>query len=257
MKKILLGRVVPLPQRYDPSVLYPLQRQRNENVALIGADIWHLWELSWLNKQHIPQTHTGRLIVPAESPCMIESKSLKLYLFSLHGQIFSDEKDLCTQIQSDVGAVVGAPIEMSLSDFPIGHLPGECIDDLAVALSAQPADMSVLERQSGQMTEETLCTHLFRCQCPVTHQPDWASVVIHYIGEALCRHSLLAYLLSFRTCSIFQERCVEKIFTDLYTFFQPQQLTVKAYFLRRGGVDINPWRSLSSSPPLPERIGRQ
>jgi 7-cyano-7-deazaguanine reductase len=258
-----LGRPTAQPERYDPAILFSMPRApQREALGILGAppfrgiDLWTAYELSWLDPQGKPQVALGRFRVPAESPQIVESKSLKLYLGSFAQERIAGPGDLSSRIESDLSRACGAVVDVAVSPcetaFVIGPLPGESLDEIAIRIDAYEPEPSLLSA-SGEDVEETLRTALFRSRCPVTGQPDYADVMIHYRGPRLDRSGLFRYLVSYRRHAAFHEDCVERIFVDILRRCQSRHLTVYARFLRRGGLDINPFRSnfeaLSASDP--------
>ncbi|MDX1732863.1 MAG: NADPH-dependent 7-cyano-7-deazaguanine reductase QueF, partial [Halioglobus sp.] len=225
--ELLLGRQTPVHEHYAPSVLYPIPRGESRGTLDMpagsrfhGCDVWHAYEISWIDPYGRPTARVGRLSVPADSPCMVESKSLKLYLNSLNGESFDCEESFCQTVREDVGRVVQADIQLQLyaPDDPCvagSALRGDCLDDLQPVPAPAPADASCLTCGADTVREEVLYTHLLRSLCPVTGQPDWASVRICYDGRRMHRPGLLGYLLSFRNHQEFHEQCVERIFCDI------------------------------------------
>jgi len=267
---LLLGSQAPVVDRYAPELLYPIRRaEGREELGLgddtrpfFGCDVWHLYELSWLKDDGSPLARVGRLTVPADSPCMVESKSLKLYLNSLNNMSFASEEELRTTVCRDLAGVVGADVKLSLylpDDASLAGrpLPGTCLDGLAVAAPPAAPTADMLRTTAGDTVEEALYTHLFRSLCPVTRQPDWASLWLHYRGPAIDHRALLTYLLAYRNHREFHEQCIERIFIDVQRRFEPELLEVQGFYTRRGGLDINPLRSTSADThPLP-RLDRQ
>lgn len=268
MDHTLLGRTVPAPERYAPEMLCPLARSQARGGLVpcwqAGQDDWTGWELSWLEPSGMPEMAVMRLGVPAASPCLIESKSLKLYLNSLNATVFDTRQQLLAMLAADLSKAAGAAVMLELLAvddsrlLPRPSLPGDCLDILLPeAVPGQP-DAGVLRVERGQAVVRRLHSRLFRSRCPVTGQPDWASVCIDYAGAEVLPSSLLAYLLGYRQHAGFHEQCVEQIFSDIHTVLQPDYLRVSARFLRRGGLDINPWRSVGPVPDaLPGRELRQ
>lgn len=268
-REMLLGRQVPVSPVYDPGLLYPIARDEGrEQLGLArelpfhGADYWHAYELSWLDPRGKPVSRLGRFTIPADSPCLVESKSLKLYLNSLNNSHYESDEEAIETIRRDVGAAVGAELRLEL--FPqqeasfVGRLPpGRCLDGLPAQGVATRADPDLLAADIGQQVEEQLYSHLLRSLCPVTGQPDWATLWIHYRGPALDHEGLLRYIISFRDHQEFHEQCVERMFLDILRVCRPRELTVQALYTRRGGLDICPLRStLPNVEPL-SRMSRQ
>lgn len=259
-----LGREVGYPTRYDPGLLCPIPRQAGRAVLglaqdaalpFIGHDRWQAWELSWLDRRGKPQVATATLWVPADSPQLIESKSLKLYLNSLNTERFEDAEALQARIEADLTAAASAPVRLAFGTPALeAAAPGACIDALEIAINRYgPPDPGLLTADAGTVVEETLCSDLLKSNCPVTGQPDWADLRLHYRGPKIDRAGLLRYLVSFRDHAEFHEQCVERIFIDVLARCAPHWLSVEACYTRRGGLDINPWRATPGTPPPPPR----
>ncbi|MCK4623005.1 MAG: NADPH-dependent 7-cyano-7-deazaguanine reductase QueF [Desulfuromonadales bacterium] len=255
---LLLGKTTEYVCDYDPQLLCPFPRQIKRDVIGVtgelpfqGYDIWNAFELSWLNLKGKPIVAMGEFHFPCVSPNLIESKSCKLYLNSFNQTRFIDFADVEQRMIADLSAAAGAGVRVRLFDSDqfaaeqIQPLPGECIDDLDIEVDKYSLDPALLENSADpdRQVEETLHSHLLKSNCLVTNQPDWGSVLIRYRGGKIDREALLRYLISFRQHSEFHEQCVERIFVDLMRYCQPQQLTVYARYTRRGGLDINPFRS--------------
>lgn len=271
----LLGQSTDYPTSYCPDILYPISRQLGrESLALpaeqlsLGVDFWHCFEVSWLDNNHISQVAMLRLSIAANSPLIIESKSLKLYLNSLNFTIFDCQDSVLATIRRDLSACLQTQVEISLFELnqpdslPIDKPDGVCIDKACqnkkIALSTQ-VDSGLLGMPSdGQMVKQSYYSHLLRSNCPVTNQPDWGTVQIDIESPLIDCANLLAYLLSYRQHNGFHEQCVEQIFCDLTCAFRPKTLMVRAWYTRRGGIDINPVRvSDLSLLPKPSRLIRQ
>ena len=265
---LLLGKNTPVVDEYSPQLLYPISRATGRAALAIGdarklygADLWHAYEVSWLDSADKPQVRVGRFTVPADSPNMVESKSFKLYLNSLNNTRFAAEQELVAVIQRDIARATGAEVDIELlpvgSPMLAGTLPeGACIDELDIAggATAPAADLLV---KTGEVVEESLHSHLLRSLCPVTGQPDWASVWIHYRGEGLDHASLLRYIISFRQHQDFHEQCVERMFCDIGDATRAELLHIQAFYTRRGGMDINPFRSTDPGTSPRPRMKRQ
>lgn len=266
-----LGKETPYPSNYDPGLLFPIQRREaRERLGLgvdlpfVGVDVWNAYELSWLDLQGKPQVALGRFEVPADSPHLIESKSFKLYLNSLNAERLPHADALRHRLEVDLGAAAGAPVQVELvplatAPMAFDRLHGELIDDLPVTCSHYgPPQPDFLRVETETRVEEALVSHLLKSNCPVTGQPDWASVRIAYCGPRIDRAGLLRYLVSFREHNDFHEACVERIFEDIRHRCAPLMLSVMARYTRRGGLDINPFRSTpgAASPGNP-RLPRQ
>ena len=260
-----LGRETDYPQIYAPETLFPIAREQSraplgigEPLPFAGVDIWNAWELTWLGKGGVPRISTAEIRVPAASPNLVESKSLKLYLGSFAMSEFPDDEAVAAAISKDLSAAAGVAVEVSLNaDVRIGALEGDCIDALDVICDASDVDSSLLRADAATATEETLHTHLLRSLCPVTNQPDLGSLVVSYAGPRIDRATLLQYVVSFREHNDFHEACVERIFVDILKRCRPQQLSVYARYQRRGGIDINPFRSSTDERPANTRTWRQ
>lgn len=270
-----LGRQTEYPSQYAPDVLFPVSRADNRQrlscaapLPFLGYDIWHAYEVSWLDGQGMPQVGIARLTVPQDSPCLIESKSLKLYFNSLNQSRFDDQAALEDCLVRDLSgaAQAGVTLElMGVDAIPAADkaLAGSSLLESrpVVPRSWQPAP-ELLDASGDRLVREVLHSHLFRSRCPITGQPDWGTVIIRYEGAAIDHEGLLQYVLSYREHQGFHEDCVERIFCDLWTRCEPEWLVVGIQFLRRGGLDINPWRWSDGVPEavVPRgvmRLGRQ
>jgi 7-cyano-7-deazaguanine reductase len=265
-----LGRDSAYPEQYDAGLLYPIPRAANRAplgidegaLPFVGEDEWHAFEVSWLNSRGKPIVAVARFRLPAHSPNLIESKSWKLYLNSFNQSRFYSRQEVMETLANDLAVAAGAEVSVELFDVDASELspqqlPGECLDDLDIAINdytPSSAHLSV----GNEIVEETLYSHLLKSNCPVTGQPDWGSVLIRYKGPKIDREGLLRYLIGFRQHQDFHEHCVEHIFTDIMTQAKPVQLLVLARYVRRGGLDISPWRAtLGLTPPTPLRLARQ
>lgn len=259
-----LGQPLRYPSRRDPDLLFPIARAVARSaigvpspLPFIGSDLWNAYELSWLGARGKPEVAIATLAVPADSPALIESKSLKLYLNGLNGERFADVAALTATIATDLSAAAGAAVAVSLvprADFAglaLAELAGACLDDLDLAIDHHGPPRPEFLVTAGTIAEETLVSHLLKSNCPVTGQPDWASVQIRYRGPRLDRAGLLRYLVSYREHAGFHEQCVEQIFIDLMRRCAPEALSVYARYTRRGGLDINPWRATPGFAALP------
>ena len=264
MTKFVLGQQSAYPNQYDPSLLFPIARSDNRSSLglnsqstppFFGVDIWNAYELAWLNLKGKPQIALAEFIIPADSPNMIESKSFKLYLNSLNQHCFADFATVKTCLQHDLSQVLGTGLQVRLVQpceitsnkkmVPIEELGGQLLDRLDIEVNShQSVDLLLLkaDHTSAPITQ-TLVSHLLKSNCPVTGQPDWASVQIQYQGRPIDEEGLLRYLIGFRQLGEFHEHCVEKIFCDIKIQCQPEKLSVYARYTRRGGLDINPFRT--------------
>ncbi len=269
---LTLGKATAYASQYDPSLLQPVPRSLNRNdldlgetLPFQGCDIWTLYELSWLNSKGLPQVAIGEVRIPATSANLIESKSFKLYLNSFNQSRFQDWQTVQTHLINDLSACAGENVAVQLfsldhyTNQPIVSMQGECIDQQEIEIEHYQFDASLLEQATDtDIVTETLHSHLLKSNCLITNQPDWGSVEITYHGPKIQREALLRYIVSFREHNEFHEQCVERIFHDLCRYCQPKQLTVFARYTRRGGLDINPFRSTEqSSPEHNLRMARQ
>ncbi|MBB3192416.1 NADPH-dependent 7-cyano-7-deazaguanine reductase QueF [Halomonas cerina] len=265
-----LGRVSAYPEHYDAGLLHPIPRAANRRplgieegaLPFVGEDEWHAFELSWLNARGKPLVAVARFRLPADSPDLIESKSWKLYLNSLNQARFASRAQVVETLERDLAATAGAPVSVELfgvEDEALmpRRLPGTCLDDLDIEVSDYSPSAEHL-RVGDEIVEETLTSHLLKSNCPVTGQPDWGSVLIRYRGPRLDREGLLRYLIGYRQHQDFHEHCVEHIYMDLMTRARPERLLVLARYVRRGGLDISPWRATPGErPPESLRLARQ
>jgi len=264
MTEFVLGQQSTYPAHYDPNLLFPIARAKNRaslgvnNISsppFFGVDLWNAYELAWLNLKGKPQIALAEFIIPADSPNMIESKSFKLYLNSLNQHCFADFAAVKTCVQHDLSQVLGTGLQVRLVQpceitsnkkmAPIEELGGQLLDRLDIEVNShQNSDPLLLkaDHTSAPITQ-TLVSHLLKSNCPVTGQPDWASVQIQYQGRPIDEEGLLRYLIGFRQLGEFHEHCVEKIFCDIKIQCQPEKLSVYARYTRRGGLDINPFRT--------------
>ncbi|OMQ20435.1 NADPH-dependent 7-cyano-7-deazaguanine reductase QueF [Serratia oryzae] len=272
LSALTLGKPTAYQDHYDAALLQAVPRSMNreplglypENLPFHGADIWTLYELSWLNAKGLPQVAVGEISLDAGSISLIESKSFKLYLNSFNQTRFPDWETVRNTLQRDLSACAQGEVSVTLchvdqiAGSSIAHFAGECIDAQDINIDDYEFNAGYLQNATGeQQVEETLVSHLLKSNCLITHQPDWGSVQIRYRGPQINREALLRYLVSFRHHNEFHEQCVERIFNDLLRFCQPQQLSVYARYTRRGGLDINPWRSNVPFEPARGRLARQ
>ena len=259
-KELLLGKHTEYVFEYDKSLIFPISRDQNRAklpmpsekvngvLPFYGFDIWTGYEVSWLNLKGKPQVAIVEFVIPADSSHIVESKSFKLYLNSFNQTRLANQDELHQRLQSDLSEGFGAPIEVrifSVMNFPIANEDlGQGIDDLDIEVSDYSPNAGLLSVSDIQV-EETLHSHLLKSNCPVTGQPDWATVIIRYDGMKINREALLQYIISYRNHDDFHEHCVEQIFCDLLSLGGFNSLTVTARYTRRGGLDINPTRSLA------------
>ena len=253
-----LGREVAYPSHYDASLLFPIPRAGGRSelgidpgaLPFIGHDRWHAYELGWLDARGKPCVATATLVVPCDSPNLVESKSLKLYLNSLNAERFNSEAAVRERIAVDLSARAGADVQVEFGLPSMAEsLQGESIDALDIDINDYgPPKPDYLLADDTQEVEELLFSDLLKSNCPVTGQPDWASVALSYRGPRIDREGLLRYLVSFRDHAGFHEQCVEHIFGDILARCRPRALSVEARYTRRGGLDINPWRATPGFP---------
>lgn len=264
MSEFVLGQQSTYPNQYDPGLLFPISRAQNRkklgieegsHLPFLGIDLWNAFELSWLNPKGKPQIGLAEFTIPAESPFMIESKSFKLYLNSLNQHPFATLEAVRACLRHDLSEALGSPLQIKLlqpselqdqKKYPrIQELDGQLLDRLDIEVNpARIADPALLSAdQNLAPITQTLVSHLLKSNCPVTGQPDWASVQIHYQGRPIKEEGLLRYIIGFRNLGEFHEHCVEKIFCDIKNHCQPEKLSVYARYTRRGGLDINPFRA--------------
>lgn len=269
---LTLGKTTDYRDTYDASLLQGVPRSLNrdplglkaDNLPFHGADIWTLYELSWLNANGLPQVAVGQVELDYASLNLVESKSFKLYLNSFNQTRFASWDEVRSTLQRDLSACAQGAVSVTLyrvdelEGEPVARFAGLCIDDQDIAIDNYEFDAALLtDAASGEVVEEMLVSHLLKSNCLITHQPDWGSVQIQYRGSKIDREKLLRYLVSFRHHNEFHEQCVERIFTDIQRFCQPESLSVYARYTRRGGLDINPWRSNTSFVPATGRLARQ
>lgn len=259
-----LGKTVSYQDHYAPGLLFPIPRQVKRDeigvdasaLPFAGVDIWTGFELSWLNARGKPQVGIATFRIPADSPKLIESKSFKLYLNSYNQTRMAGLDALRRQLADDLSAAAGKAIGVDImlpqqfAGETIAELAGDCIDDLDIEVDNYAPCPQILRADAGDVVSETLCSHLLKSNCLVTGQPDWGSVQIRYTGPRLDHEALLRYLIGFRQHNEFHEQCVERIFTDLLRACAPSRLTVYARYTRRGGLDINPFRSNCGEMPV-------
>ncbi|MCU5774674.1 NADPH-dependent 7-cyano-7-deazaguanine reductase QueF [Erwiniaceae bacterium BAC15a-03b] len=269
---LTLGKPTEYHDNYDASLLQAVPRSMNreplglypDNLPFSGADIWTLYELSWLNSKGVPQVAIGEVELSANSLNLIESKSFKLYLNSFNQTPFADWGAVRQTLERDLQACAQGEVRVALFRLqevegqPIGHFSGTCIDEQDITIDNYQFNADYLAQATAkEVVEETLVSHLLKSNCLITNQPDWGSVQIRYRGPRIDREALLRYLVSFRHHNEFHEQCVERIFNDIQRFCQPEILSVYARYTRRGGLDINPWRTNTDFSPSRSRLVRQ
>jgi len=257
VKNIPLGQQTSYPDHYEPERLFAVARAETRNklgintssLPFFGLDRWHHYEVSWLEKSGKPHVAIAVLEYDCHSTFLVESKSLKLYFNSFNNTSFDSAEKVRQTIEHDLTQCVQHPVKVQLVELHMtnktlltSQMTGLCIDTLDVACTdytPQPATLTT----RATTVEESLYSHLLKSNCPVTHQPDWGSVQIDYRGKKIDEPGLLQYIISFRNHSDFHEHCIERIFLDILHHCEPEALTVRGQYTRRGGIDINPIRS--------------
>lgn len=272
LSALKLGQKTEYKENYDRTLLQPVPRSLNRNGLgitqaqpfSVGADIWTAYEISWLNAKGVPQVAIADVEIDFRSQNLIESKSFKLYLNSFNQSKFNSLAEVQQIIQQDLQDCAKGEVKVRLNFLQnynqqqITDFAGDCIDNLDIEINDYGFNATLLQHcTSDNQVEEILVSHLLKSNCLITNQPDWGSVQIHYVGKQIDREKLLRYLISFRQHNEFHEQCVERIFCDIMQFAQPQKLTVYARYTRRGGLDINPFRSNFESIPSNVRLARQ
>lgn len=272
LNSLTLGKPTAYHDIYDASLLQAVPRSMNreplglypDSLPFQGADIWTLYELSWLNSKGVPQVAIGEVVLDAISQNLIESKSFKLYLNSFNQTKFADWGSVRATLERDLSACAQGDVSVALFRLqevegqPIGHMAGVCIDEQDITIDDYQFNADYLNNATrSEIVEESLVSHLLKSNCLITNQPDWGSVMIRYRGPRIDREALLRYLVSFRHHNEFHEQCVERIFNDVLRYCKPEQLTVYARYTRRGGLDINPWRTNTPFVPCRSRLVRQ
>jgi 7-cyano-7-deazaguanine reductase len=271
LDKLHLGKATIYTSSYDASLLSPIPRSLGREALGLsaspdfgGVDLWTAYEVSWLDNSGKPHVAIAEFVVPADSDFIVESKSLKLYLNSLNQTIYESwdavqqviAQDLSTCAASSVGVILYTLDQFA--EIGVVTLPGVCVDDIEATFDHYLPNPELLELDEGeQLVTESLCSHLLKTNCPVTGQPDWASVLIEYRGRKINHQSILKYIVSFRDEQDFHEQCVERIYSEIMEYCRPEKLTVYARYTRRGGIDINPLRSNDERGAESLRLSRQ
>jgi 7-cyano-7-deazaguanine reductase len=263
-----LGQETQYKNTYDASLLYPIARDLNwkkkgverQSLPFKGVDIWNAYELSWLTKRGKPEVRLAEFRVFADSVNIIESKSFKLYLNSFNLSRFESEDEVKEVLVRDLSAAAEGRVDVRIyhpDQAPeFGQFTGFCIDNQDIEISQYTPAPELLQTGEDQV-EEVLFSHLLKSNCPVTGQPDWATLGISYAGKEIDRESLLRYIISYREHGDFHEQCVEQIFMDIWQQCQPESLNIYARYVRRGGLDINPFRSSEMEDIDNLRLSRQ
>ena len=272
LKSLKLGQKTEYASQYDRTLLQPVPRALNRDGLgitqnqpfTIGADIWTAYEISWLNEKGLPQVAIADIYLDYQSQNLIESKSFKLYLNSFNQSKFADFNFVQQTMQRDLSECAQGDVKVRLNPVAvydsqkIDHLQGDCIDEQDVEITSYEFNADWLKDcVSNEIVEEKLVSHLLKSNCLITNQPDWGTLHIHYIGKKIDHEKLLRYVVSFRQHNEFHEQCVERIFCDLMHYAKPEKLTVYARYTRRGGLDINPFRSNFENLPENLRLARQ
>ena len=272
LKSLKLGQKTEYASQYDRTLLQPVPRALNRDGLgitqnqpfTIGADIWTAYEISWLNEKGLPQVAIADIYLDYQSQNLIESKSFKLYLNSFNQSKFADFNAVQQTMQRDLSECAQGDVKVRLNPVAvydsqkINHLQGDCIDEQDIEITSYEFNADWLKDcVSDEIVEEKLVSHLLKSNCLITNQPDWGTLHIHYIGKKINHEKLLRYVVSFRQHNEFHEQCVERIFCDLMYYAKPEKLTVYARYTRRGGLDINPFRSNFENLPKNLRLARQ
>ena len=272
LKSLKLGQKTEYASQYDRTLLQPVPRALNRDGLgitqnqpfTIGADIWTAYEISWLNEKGLPQVAIADIYLNYQSQNLIESKSFKLYLNSFNQSKFADFNTVQQTMQRDLSECAQGDVKVRLNPVAvydsqkIDHLQGDCIDEQDIEITSYEFNADWLKDcVSDEIVEEKLVSHLLKSNCLITNQPDWGTLHIHYVGKKIDHEKLLRYVVSFRQHNEFHEQCVERIFCDLMHYAKPEKLTVYARYTRRGGLDINPFRSNFENLPENLRLARQ
>ena len=272
LKSLKLGQKTEYASQYDRTLLQPVPRALNRDGLgitqnqpfTIGADIWTAYEISWLNEKGLPQVAIADIYLDYQSQNLIESKSFKLYLNSFNQSKFADFNAVQQTMQRDLSECAQGDVKVRLNPVAvydsqiIDHLQGDCIDEQDIEITSYEFNADWLKDcVSDEIVEEKLVSHLLKSNCLITNQPDWGTLHIHYVGRKIDHEKLLRYVVSFRQHNEFHEQCVERIFCDLMHYAKPEKLTVYARYTRRGGLDINPFRSNFENLPENLRLARQ
>jgi 7-cyano-7-deazaguanine reductase len=262
-----LGQKTAYISEYNPALLFTIARQESRDLLglkadlpFYGVDLWTAYELSWLNTMGKPEVAVAEFVVPCDSPFIIESKSFKLYLNSFNQSQFNSFNDVSACLVKDLSYAADAPVQVDMRPLHESFLlvsndiGGICLDQLNISADTYHPHPDFLSIDSAIQVKETLYSHLLKSNCPVTGQPDWASVFFQYRGSKINHENLLRYIISFREHQDFHENCVERIFMDIVERCKPEFLSIYARYTRRGGLDINPFRSTEKNA-VPE-VGR-
>ena len=268
---LLLGVDTVYPSCYNPLLLCSIPRLQgrqamgiDSGVLFYGFDLWTAYELSWLDPKGKPMVAIADISMPCDTENLVESKSLKLYLNSLNQTAYSCVQEVAAILERDISECVQGSVLVDIHTTDsyrhqaLSSFPGVCLDSLDVSIDTYQPDPSLLRLHHGhELVTESFFSHLLKTNCPVTGQPDWASIMVRYTGWPIDSEGLLKYIISYRNHQDFHEQCVERIFTEINELCQPDELEVYARYTRRGGLDINPYRSSSKLSPPKLRLSRQ
>jgi 7-cyano-7-deazaguanine reductase len=272
LDKLTLGQTTTYTDKYNPDLLQGVPRSLNRRELTLnnaplpfnGEDIWYGYELSWLNNKGKPLVAVAEFTFSCTSSHMVESKAFKLYLNSYNQSRFSSLQAVEQQLQHDLSLISGAPSQVKLftldqcPPLAIRSLEAKCIDDIDIEISHYQLKPALLKTtENNNIVSESLVSHLLKSNCLITNQPDWATIYINYRGNKIVHSALLQYLVSFRQHNEFHEQCVERIFCDILSYCQPEELTIYARYTRRGGLDINPFRTTTNNKAPLARTLRQ
>lgn len=271
LTNIPLGKSNIYTDKYDPSLLFAICRDGNrisigidvKDLPFRGVDIWNGFDFTWLDANHIPQFGVLTIFVPSESSNLIESKSLKLYLFSFANTVFNSRVQIVQTLEQDLTAVAGQHVSVALETNPasfaatLGGFVGESLDKLDIISTEKSVNPELLKINPAVIVQEQLCSDLLKSNCLVTGNPDWGSVRITYTGPKIDHESLLQYIISYRNHQGFHEQCIEHIYVDILNLCKPTKLVVEGRYTRRGGLDINPIRTNADLALNNSRLFRQ
>ncbi len=274
--KLLLGEETTYPAGYAPELLCSISRSQGRkelgievadvkgSPSFYGFDLWTAYELSWLDHKGKPVVAVADITIPCDTENLVESKSLKLYLNSLNQTTLASFQDVASLLEKDISNCVNGNISVAIQTMEgfrhrgLSSFPGICLDGLEVKVDTYEPDPTLLSLDhEGGLVTESFYSHLLKTNCPVTGQPDWASILVRYTGLPIVPEGLLKYIISYRNHQDFHEQCVERIFSEINELCQPDELEVYARYTRRGGLDINPYRSSKNSEPPSLRLSRQ
>ncbi|MBA3722410.1 MAG: NADPH-dependent 7-cyano-7-deazaguanine reductase QueF [Parachlamydiaceae bacterium] len=264
-----LGKKTEYVQTYSPNLLFPVPRTLGRDkinlgtsLPFTGVDIWNGFELSWLNSKGKPEIAIAEFQFPYSTTNIIESKSFKLYLNSFNQSKFNSFDEVRESLTRDLSNTAQGPVSVKIISFSefnkqkISDFSGTNLDNLDIQIDTYQLDTNFLTSQ-GVQVEETLFSHLLKSNCMATGQPDWGSVLIRYKGPKIDHSGLLKYIISYRNHVGFAEHCTERMYCDIQQKCNPKCLTIDIRYTRRGGLDINPFRSNFETPTFTGRQARQ